>query len=29
MRHLKEVTRRAKNNFRTGTVPKPKVRKVK
>eukprot|EP00331_Platyophrya_macrostoma_P007747 CAMPEP_0176431328 /NCGR_PEP_ID=MMETSP0127-20121128/14753_1 /TAXON_ID=938130 /ORGANISM="Platyophrya macrostoma, Strain WH" /LENGTH=94 /DNA_ID=CAMNT_0017813327 /DNA_START=42 /DNA_END=326 /DNA_ORIENTATION=+ len=27
MRHLRDVPRRAKNEFREGTVPKPKVRK--
>jgi hypothetical protein len=28
MRYLKEVPRRAKNGFREGTVPRPKVRKT-
>lgn len=28
MRTLKDIPRRAKNNFRSGTVPKPKTRKT-
>lgn len=29
MRSLKDVARRAKNNFRSGTTPKPRPRKQK